>query len=226
MQQQPFLMATRTELLVETLRRDIIVGVWPGGARLTEEALAERYGVSRTPVREALRTLAIEALLAYAPRMGYIVETIDLDEMADLYAVRIAIEEQAVARLVLAGQESVLRNLLAYWGEMPVSVAEGDLNLVFADELFHETLAEASGSTALPPMLKSLNCRLHSLRARDFIDPLRVRRTFDQHASILRSLLDRDAHLAQPMLRAHILESHAYVRSRFIQERGDSHDSS
>lgn len=220
MQQQPVSQTTRTERLVEMLRRDIIMGVWPGGTRLTEEALAERYAISRTPVREALRTLALESLLDYTPRLGYMVEVINLDEMDDLYAVRITIEEQSAARLVDAGQESVLNNLLAYWGEMPASVANGDINLVFADELFHETLAQASGSSVLLPMLKTINRRLHALRIRDFVDPVRVRRTFDQHASILETLLARDTRLAQAMLRSHILESHAYVRTRFIQERG------
>src|SRR4051812_32536269 len=105
MQQQATSQSTRTERLVELLRHDIILGVWAGGSRLTEEALAERYGVSRTPVREALRTLALESLLDYTPRLGYMVCVINLEEMDDLYAVRITIEEQSAARLAIAGQE-------------------------------------------------------------------------------------------------------------------------
>lgn len=224
MQQQPLTQATRTELLVEMLRRDIVMGVWPGGTRLTEEGLAERYSVSRTPVREALRTLSLESLLTYTPRLGYIVEGIDLDEMEDLYAIRIAIEEQSAARLTGAGQESVLNNLLEYWGEIPAAVAGGDLNLVYEDEAFHESLAQASRSSVLPPMLQTINRRLHVLRVRDFMDPERVRLTFNQHAAILESLLKGDTRLAQAMLRAHILESHAFVRARFLQDRGEADD--
>ena len=121
MQSQPDLNAlTLSERLQETLRRDIVVGTIPGGTRITEESLAEQYGVSRTPVREALRVLARESLLSYTPRSGYLVESIDLSEMDDLYAIRIAIEEQSAARIVTAGQESILNNLLEYWGEMPI----------------------------------------------------------------------------------------------------------
>src|SRR5687767_13285702 len=135
---------TRSERLVEQLRLDIVHGTLPGGTRLTEESLAERYGVSRTPVREALRLLARESLLAYAPRAGYTVSTIDLQEMDDLYVIRCAIEEQAAGKIALHGGHSTLNNLLEYWGDMPASVAHGDVNLVHADEHFHETLAAAT----------------------------------------------------------------------------------
>ena len=213
---------TRSEQLLDSLRKDIIVGLIAAGERITEESLAERYGLSRTPVREALRVLAREGLLSYTPRHGYLVETIDIAEMDDLYAVRIAIEEQAALRIATTGEYSALNNLLEYWGEMPDGVAHGNLNLVFADEHFHETLAAASNSSVLTPMLQNINRRLHALRARDFIDDAdRVRLTFDQHAAILRALLRKETELARAMLRAHILESHTYVRDRFLRERGE-----
>lgn len=219
--------ATRSERLLEILRLDIVRGVHRGGERLTEEALAERYGVSRTPVREALRLLAQEALLTYTPRLGYTVQTIEIDEMDDLYTVRIAIEEQCASRIVRHGDFSRLQEMVEYWREPSPSVLSGDLNLVFADELFHETLAEASGSSVLPPMLKTINRRLHGLRIRDFINPDRVRLTFQQHSAILRAILARDDRLADALLRAHIWESHAYVRADFIanqeQACGDEH---
>ena len=203
---------TRSEEIAERIRIAIVRNDLPPGARVTEDALAEQYGVSRTPVREALRVLTREALLRYTPRAGYIVVTVDLSEMDDLYTVRVSIEEQAASRLIKIDERSQLQNLLAYWSDMPADVAAGDVNLVFADELFHETLAIASGSTVLPPMLRNINQRLHALRIRDFVDPDRVRRTFDQHAAILRALLDADARTARAMLRAHIWESYAFVR--------------
>ncbi len=215
---------TRSERLLEMLRLDIVRGLHRGGTRLTEEALAERYGVSRTPVREALRLLAQESLLTYTPRLGYTVESINIEEMDDLYAVRIAIEEQSASRIVTAGDFDRIHELLQYWQAPPDSVLNGDLNLVFADELFHETLCEASGSTVLPPMLQTINRRLHALRIRDFMNPERVRLTFQQHAAILRSLIARDARLARAMLRAHIWESHAYVKADFIAGSGGARD--
>jgi DNA-binding GntR family transcriptional regulator len=206
--------ATLTEQLTEMIRRDIVRNVLLAGARVTEEALAERYGASRTPVREALRVLTQEALFAYTPRSGYLVLSVNLDEMDDLYAVRVAIEEKAASRLAVADARPILENLLTYWDDMPSDVAGGDVNLVFLDEQFHEALAAAGGSTVLPPMLRNINHRLHALRIRDFVDPERVRQTFEQHAAILRSLLDGDTRTARALLRAHIWQSYAFVRSR------------
>lgn len=207
---------TRSEEIAERIRLAIVRNELPPGARVTEEALAEQYGVSRTPVREALRVLTRETLLRYTPRAGYAVVAVDLSEMDDLYTVRVSIEEQAAARLVQIDARSQLQDLLTYWSDMPADVVAGDVNLVFADELFHETLAAASGSTVLPPMLRNINQRLHALRIRDFIDPDRVRRTFDQHAAILRALLEADVRTARAMLRAHIWESYAFVRSSVV----------
>ncbi len=191
----------------------IVLNELPPGTKITEEALAERYGASRTPVREALRVLTREELLRYTPRTGYIVLSVNLSEMEDLYTIRVAIEEQAASRLVDADAASQLHNLLEYWSDMPAAVAQGDVNLVFADEHFHEALALACGSTVLPPMLRNINHRLHALRIRDFVDPERVRRTFDQHAAILRALIDSDARTARALLLAHIWESYAFVRA-------------
>ncbi len=209
--------ATRSEQLAEAIRRDIVRNVLPAGSRVTEESLAERYGVSRTPVREALRVLTREALLHYIPRTGYVVPSVDLDEMDDLYAVRVGIEEQAVTRIAASGPHPELDALLAYWGAEPA--AAGDVNLVFADEAFHETLAAVSGSSVLPPLLRNINQRLHMLRVRDFADATRVRRTFEQHAAIVVSLLARDARGAQALVRAHIWQSYAFVRHSALAAR-------
>lgn len=205
--------ATRTLELQELIRLDIVRDVLPAGLRLTEESLAERYGVSRTPVREALRVLERESLLRYTPRTGYAVAIVDLDEMDDLYAVRVAIEVEVAERIARRDVRPTLEELLEFWGSPPPTDEAGDVGLVFADEAFHETLARASGSTVFPGMLRNINQRLHALRIRDFVSPRRVQRTYDQHAAALRSLIDGDARLAAAQLRAHIWESRSFVRA-------------
>lgn len=203
---------TRSELLLERIRSDIVRNALPPGARLTEEALAERYGVSRTPVREVLRQLARESLLGYAPRIGYTVATVDLPEMDDLYTVRADIEQHIAQRIALDPGNPALEELLRFWEVPSDQYRMGDVHLVFADEHFHETLAETSGSAVFSPLLRNINQRLHVLRIRDFLDPRRVERTYEQHAAVARCLLRGDARLGAAILRAHIWESHAFVR--------------
>jgi DNA-binding GntR family transcriptional regulator len=208
--------ATRSEQLAEMIRLEIVQNVFSPGDRITEEALAERYRVSRTPVREALRILVRESLLRYVPHTGYLVAAVDLGEMDDLYTIRVAVEEQVAARIVATRVEAPLRELLTFWGAEPAPFM-ADVNLVFANEQFHEMLAEVSGSSVFLPMLRNINQRLHRLRIRDFVDPERVHRTYVQHATILRGLLDHDARLSRALLRAHIWESHAFVRSSALR---------
>lgn len=211
---------TRTQALVEQIRSDLVRNAPPPGARITEEALAERYGVSRTPVREALRVLAREELLVHTPRAGYVVASVNLAEMDDLYAVRVAIEERVAEHVAAAAPRAELASLLEFWGNPP-HTPQGDVSLVFADESFHETLATASGSAVLAPLLRNINHRVHALRIRDFANAERVRLTFEQHTAILRALLDGDARLGAALLRAHIWQSYAYVRTS-MQTEGEA----
>lgn len=207
---------TRTQQVVDEIRLEILRNVLPPGTRITEEGLAERYGLSRTPVREALRLLTRESLLVHVPRAYYEVASVNLDDMDDLYTMRVALEERVAGRIARRGACEEIRELAAFWSSGPAS-NEGDVHLVFADERFHESLATASGSTVLPPMLRNINNRLHALRMRDFIDPARVLRTYEQHMAILQALLKGDGRLAASLLRAHIWQSYDFVCASMLR---------
>lgn len=204
--------STRASELVDRLRSDIAAGKFAPGERLTEGALADTYGTSRTPVREALRVLTQEMLLDHVPNWGHRVSRLRLSDLDDLYAVRLGVEHQSVMRLAEgAGDLDAVRELLAIWDVKPEEY-QADVNLVFADEAFHESLAAASGGTVLLPTLKLINRRLHSVRIREFIDEDRVRRTYEQHASILYAIFDADPAMATARMHSHILEGQRYVR--------------
>ena len=203
---------TRSEELTRLLRAEIAENRLPPGERITEEAIAERYGMSRTPVREALRVLTREALLEYRPHAGYVVAAVSLDDLDDLYTIRVSVEEQVVARLALVPALDALDPFEAFWGR-PATAQGPDVTLVFADEQFHEGLADASGSAVCSSLLRNLNHRLHVLRIRDFADRERVQRTFEQHSAILGALRVRDTRLAQALIRAHIWQSYGFVRA-------------
>ena len=207
--------STRTADVVGRIRADLIRGRYGARTRLKEGELAERYGTSRTPVREALRTLARAGLLEHRPQAGYVVATLSLGDMDDLYSIRVAIEEQVASRIVELPDLAALEPLEAFWAAEPPppdTLDDPEASLVFADEQYHEALAEISGSSVFPGLLRDINTRIHLLRSRDFLDTTRVQRTFDQHSAVLRALRARDRRLARALLRSHIWESHGYVR--------------
>lgn len=209
---------TRSSSLVDQIREDIAANRFPPGTRVTETALAEHYAVSRTPVREALRALAQEALLDHVPNVGYTVTRLRLRDLDDLYALRIAVEQQSVRRLAEGhGDIGVARTLLDFWGGEPDDVQPGP-HLVFLDEQFHEGLAEAAGGSVLLDTLRSINRRIHALRMREFIDTTRIARTFDQHSGVLRAILDADPSLAVALMTAHIMEGQRFVRGNAVAQ--------
>ena len=113
---------TRAADVVARIRADLIRGLYGAGARLKEGELADRYGTSRTPVREALRTLARAGLLQHRPQAGYVVDTPSLGDMDDLYSIRVAIEEQVASRIVDLADLSALEPLEAFWSAEPAPV--------------------------------------------------------------------------------------------------------
>ena len=112
-------LATRTQQVVDDVRLEILRNVLPPGTRITEEGLAERYGFSRTPVREALRMLTRESLLIHVPRAYYEVASVNLDEMDDLYGVRVALEDRIAERITRREATGQLNELLAFWSVPP-----------------------------------------------------------------------------------------------------------
>lgn len=208
---------TRTEGLVDRIRSDIAANRYAPGVRLTEKGLAETYGTSRTPVREAARALVQESLLEYVPNWGYRVARLRMRDLDDLYAIRLAVEQQSVRRLADGlGDLTVLGDLLEEWTAPPPPAPSA--NLVFADESFHERLAEAADGAVLVDTLRSINRRIHALRLREFVDADRIVRTYDQHAGILRAIVDGDPVLATALMTSHILEGQRFVRANAVAQ--------
>ena len=206
---------TIAQALARELRTEVARGALSPGERITEESLAERFSVSRTPVREALRMLTREQLLEHRPNAGYAVASVSLADMDDLYTVRVAIEERVARHIIERGNDREIIALRAIWEQRPPT-EYADASLVSADEQFHETLADASGSSVFGDMLRNINARLHVLRIRDFIDANRVQRTFDQHIGVLNAIRAQNTRLAGALLRAHIWESHTFVRASYL----------
>ncbi|KUJ68633.1 GntR family transcriptional regulator [Streptomyces albus subsp. albus] len=139
------------------IRDDIVSGVHPPGGRLTEEILARRYGVSRVPVREALRTLESEGFVTTRRHAGACVAQPSEREVADILDIRALVEPLAAARAAQRRTEAhlkVLRGLVRLGRERARGGQLGELRPL--GDWFHETLAQASGSPSLAGLLLQL----------------------------------------------------------------------
>ena len=153
-----------------------------------EERLAALLGVSRTPVREALLRLHAEGLIGPHPDGGYRPIAPDVDEVHDLYEVRMALELQALRRPAEHGTTHDLADLELLrdeWLVLADKQPEPDPGFVTLDEDFHVRLAEASGNPSLADLLRVVNERIRVVRMHDFLTGERVERTIVQHLEIL-----------------------------------------
>lgn len=185
------------------LKGEILSGHLPGGARLAEIALAERLGVSRTPVREAVQRLAQDGLVEVVPNRGARVRTVTPAEVEDTYAVREALDGLA-ARLAAAHRsERDLRRMREALARMDGAGPRDYEAQVQADLEFHAAVAAASGNPTLQNVLSGLEenvARLKLLSREHNQDP----GTREGHRRILAAVAAGDGDAAEAAARAHV----------------------
>lgn len=182
------------------------------GERFSENEVAQRLGVSRTPVREALYRLGQEGYIRVASKSGWTVNPLDFEYFDDLYDVRVVIEVAAVRRLCELVPMPTLEALREAW-LCPADERETEgAALALLDEQFHSQLVKAAGNGELARVHGGITERIRVLRRLDFMYPERVRTTYTEHGQVLRSVLRRKADQAAMLLRAHIEQSKAEVR--------------
>lgn len=193
------------ELVFEALREAIISGVLKPGERLMEVQLAEELGVSRTPVREAIRKLELEGFVVMIPRKGAYVSGISLKDVADVFEIRSALEGLAAglaAERITEDELEELERLLVKKGEI---IETGDLDrLVEIDTLFHETLYKASRNEKLVQMINNLREQIQRFRSTSLAYPGRMREALEEHKKIVEAISERNIQLAEKLAQEHI----------------------
>ncbi|QLY32172.1 GntR family transcriptional regulator [Nocardia huaxiensis] len=201
-----------SERVYRSLRGDLAAGVLVPTERLGEERLAETYGVSRTPVREALARLLADGLVERHPD-GFYPYRPRVEELADLYELRILLEARGIQRRHAHDPEPVRREL-ATWRDLRDHPPEPGAALIAADERFHTALLAASGNAALADALDTVHARVRPLRALDLPTTDRVASMTDEHIAIAEHLLAGDPDKALDALVAHITTSRDHVLAR------------
>jgi GntR family transcriptional regulator, rspAB operon transcriptional repressor len=187
------------------LRRLILSGALPLGSALAEESLATQLGISRTPIREALRRLSEEGLVDAGSRARARVASID-DATADgIVAVRAELDALAAACCARRGVDgNTLRALRQAAAAIDTCLANGDLGASFAaDGAFHLALGEASGNRELVSHLTRLEGRVQLVRLYRCGDPSTVRKNVSAHRKLLAAIAARDGDLAAQIARDH-----------------------
>ncbi|WP_280220573.1 GntR family transcriptional regulator [Nocardia neocaledoniensis] len=195
------------------IRDDIIRGDFVSGQRLTEDTLAERYGVSRVPVREALRTLEAEGFASSRPYAGTFVAELTEAEAADLLEIRALLEPLCASRAATRRSPEQLGRLKELTSLGQEAVRDGRLDeLARLNSRFHEVLAEASGSALLTQLITQLSWKIAWVYAVEL--PRRAEDSWDEHEQICAALAAGDAERARAVVAEHIAHAESAYRLR------------
>lgn len=189
----------------------IDAGDYPPGARLLETELADRFGVSRTPVREALRRLETQGVVAHEPRKGAVVASLDYDQLGELYAVREVMEGLAArlaARHASPAEIQLLRDMIAEDRTINDPKAQSQAN-----KRFHRQLHLTSHNRYLIQTLDPVRRSLALLGNTTFSAPGRIESSNDEHEIIVNAIEARNENAAEDAAREHIIAAYA-VRLR------------
>jgi DNA-binding GntR family transcriptional regulator len=198
-------MTTIASHIHQTLAEEIIKGELPPGQKLDEKALAERFEISRTPIREALKELAARGLVDVTPRRGCVVARIGVDRLTDMFEAECELEAHC-ARLASQRMTGLDRGALQdLFERSAVHVAEGDHEgyLEF-NARFHDFVCNGVHNDTLSAMVRSLRDRLAPFR-RTQPEALhdRLQRSHAEHASIVRAIVAGDGDAAYDAMRSH-----------------------
>lgn len=211
--------ATAQDLVLTSIRAAILAGVLSPGARLRQEDLAERFGTSRIPVREALRALEYEGLVASEPRRGFTVTELDADDVEEVYDLRIVLESHAVRVALPLLTDEDLEELEQLYQAMTNAVAPDEQ--LAARERFYVRLYSVGGR----PRLVGLIVRLRQEVARSLRWPT-LQHSPSHHERFFEAVKIGDADRAVAQLAGHYQRVatliRRYLREAEARERADT----
>jgi DNA-binding GntR family transcriptional regulator len=205
--------------VVRKLRDAIVSGRFQPGQRLRERELVALMGVSRTPIREAIRRLELEGLVTAAPYRGPVVTHATLEDARQLYEARAALEGQAVVLFTQRADGPALARLKGYVDDAKRALTRRHpTGVLAANNAFHDELAGGCGNSLLHSLIANLRDRIVLLRVESLSYPGRRARAIAEHRAIVRMIARRDAGGARRLIEQHIMRAWRAARQQ-LQRR-------
>ncbi len=187
------------------LQNDILNGKYQPGESLIETKLSEDMGVSRTPIREALRQLELEGLVQCIPNRGAIVRGITAQDIKDIYTIRMLIEGLAArwaAEKITPEELEEMKEALEL--EEFYTLKNDISHLLKLDSRFHDVLFKASKSKPLMHTLSNFHLYVQRARNLSFSSPGRARKALEEHKAIFNAIAAKDPDMAEKLTTEHI----------------------
>jgi DNA-binding GntR family transcriptional regulator len=194
-----------SEELREAIEEKIVFGAWPPGMRLDEAELAGQFGVSRTPLREALIQLASLGIVEIRPHRGAVVASLEPQRLVEMFEVMAELEAMCARLASRRITPEELARLRAAHHECSEQAQHAEENAYYyANERFHAIIYEASHNTYLAEQAAQLHRRLRVYRRLQLRARGRLASSFDEHAGVVEAIASGDAERAAARLRDHV----------------------
>lgn len=203
---QPIVSSALYQEVANRLREEIFDHVLQPGDWIDELALVARYGISRTPLREALKVLAVEGLVTLKPRRGCYVAEISKEDAAEIYPVLAMLEGRCAYEATRKLDDAAVSRLQACHDALEVAAAANEIRQFFeVNQEFHRIIQEQAGNRWLIQIINDLRKVLKLSRLNSLSRVGRLDSSLAEHRLILAAMLDRDAEGADAAMRAHLL---------------------
>ena len=193
----------------QKIREDILNGKYKENDELRENTIGKELGVSRTPVREALRQLELEGLVSIIPNKGAYVTGISHKDVWDIYVIRSMLEglcaRWAAEHIKEAQLDELEETILRSEFQMKKESGFSAEQVAALDSRFHSILYEASGSRILSHVLTDFHNYVQTARTSSVVAEDRARKSIREHRQILRAIRDRDGEMAEHLANEHIM---------------------
>lgn len=192
---------TLREKILENIRDAILKGTLKAGERVSEPDLAERYGISRTPIREAFRQLESEGYLTVVPRKGAVVTSLSERDVAEFYEIKSILEGYAANLAAQKLTDKEIERLITINKRLADLAAAGDVKTFFrVHDEFHELFLRASGNHKLLELIQQLLKKFNRLRIASLSLPGRMEVSVQEHEKIIEAFRNRDGAAANNLV--------------------------
>jgi DNA-binding GntR family transcriptional regulator len=217
-------MSKAVENAYRTIREGIIQGVYAQGSHITAQQLGETSGLSRTPVREAMRRLAAEGLLTLIPNRGAFVSSWTRGEIDQIYEVRILLEAYAAGVAAERAGPDDIALLYDLAERMRAEVRRDTVDHDLITEInsrFHQAVLDACGNARLRDLIASLTEMPLVLATFRTYSPEELRRSAAQHCELVDAIAAHDGSWAQAVMTAHIRSARQALIRRSLEQAGE-----
>ncbi len=192
---------TLREKILESIREAILKGSLKPGEKVAEPELAEKFGISRTPIREAFRQLESEGYLTVVPRKGAVVAAMSERDVQEFYAIKSILEGYAASLAAANLTDKELKKLETINEKMDQLATEGDVKAFFrVHNEFHDIFVKAANNSKLYDLIQQLGLKFSRLRMASLSVEGRMAISVEEHGKLLDAFRQHDSDLAQQMV--------------------------